>query len=155
MEYKYNLKDNVLIIGKAEILPYSLEENGIGVCSSCESDLVSVSYHSFENNTIIVTRCPECGMMYANKYDIEWNWLEEAPISQFFSSHQQNDPKASEDIEVLENIPTKQLSTIFSPAEIGAMFAKARGDKYIRQYLYRARKKYLDFEELFGIKLQV
>lgn len=155
MEYKYDLKDNVLIIGKLEIPPYSLEENIIGVCSTCESNLVSVSYHSSENNKIIVGRCSKCEMMYANLYDVEWSWLEEAPISQFFSSHQQNDPKANEDIELLENIPLKQLSTIFSATEIDVMFAKARGEKYIRQYLYRARKKYPDFEEVFGIKLQV
>ena len=49
----------------------------------------------------------------------------------------------------------KQLSTIFSPAEIDAIFAKVRGEKYIRQYLYRARKKYDYFEEVFGIKIQV
>ncbi len=73
MEYKYNLKDNVLIVGKVEIPPYSLEENGIGICNTCESDLVSVSYHSFENNKIIMAKCPECGMICANIYDIEWN----------------------------------------------------------------------------------
>lgn len=155
MEYKYNLKDNVLIIEKVEIPPYSLEENVIGICSSCELDLVSVSYHLFENNEIIVVKCPECGMMYANIYDIEWNWLEEVPISQFFPSHQKNDSNASEDIRILKNISMKQLSTIFSSAEIDAIFAKASGEKYIRQYLYRARKKYPDFEEVFGIKLQV
>ena len=155
MEYKYNLKDNLLIIAKAEIPSYSLEENEIGVCITCESNLVSISYHSFENNKIIVAKCPECGMMSANIYNIEWNWLEETSISQFFYSHQQNDSKTSEDIKALENIPIKQLSTIFSPAEIDAMFAKARGEKYIRQYLYRARKKYDYFEEVFGIKIQV
>jgi len=156
MDYKYDLKNNILHIDGMQVPSYNLEENEIGVCSKCDSDLVSVSYHSFNNTVIVVARCNACDVMYANIYDADWGWVDEVPTSQFFpSTRPQDNSTTIGDIEALESIPMKQLRTIFSPAEVDAMFAIARGKKYVRQYLYRARKKYGNFEEVFGFTLQI
>lgn len=48
-----------------------------------------------------------------------------------------------------------KLTTIFSPSEIESMMAKSLGKKYVRQYLYRARKKYEKFQDVFGITLDI
>jgi hypothetical protein len=60
-----------------------------------------------------------------------------------------------DDYEGLEKIPIKALHAVFATGEIEAIFAKAKNEKPIRQYLYRARKKYDLFEELFDIRLKV
>lgn len=55
----------------------------------------------------------------------------------------------------LKKIPIKMLEAVFPPKEIEALFAKAKNEKPIRQYLYRARKRYDYFEELFDIRLEL
>lgn len=55
----------------------------------------------------------------------------------------------------LSKVPLNKLNTIFSPSEIEAMFSKSLGEKYVRQYLYRARKKYKKFQDVFGITLDI
>lgn len=55
----------------------------------------------------------------------------------------------------LTNVPMNKLTTIFSPSEIESMMAKSLGKKYVRQYLYRARKKYEKFQDVFGITLDI
>jgi hypothetical protein len=55
----------------------------------------------------------------------------------------------------VSKVPMNKLTTIFSPSEIEAMIAKSLGEKYVRQYLYRARKKYPKFRDVFGITLDI
>lgn len=55
----------------------------------------------------------------------------------------------------LNQIPTEQLEAVFSKAEIQALFQKANHEKYVRQYYHRAKKKYKDFEKIFGIRINI
>ena len=55
----------------------------------------------------------------------------------------------------LETIPLKKLEAVFSRGEIEALFARAKEETPIRQYLYRARKKYELFEEIFDMRLEL
>jgi hypothetical protein len=48
-------------------------------------------------------------------------------------------------------IPLLKLKSVFSEAEIQTLIQKSKKEKYIRQYYHRAKKKYKDFEEIFGI----
>lgn len=152
MEYSYDLKDKDLYIDENQINACSLEKNEIGNCSNCDSILMSLSYHTVDNKNIIVTKCASCGAFYANIYDSDWNWVEEVHISllpiQILISNQRID-----DLEGLESIPIKKLETVFSKGEIEALFARAKNETPIRQYLYRARKKYELFDEIFDVKL--
>ncbi len=152
MEYSYDLKDKDLYIDENQINAYSLEKNEIGNCSNCDSILMSFSYHTVEDKNIIVTKCASCGAFYANIYDSDWNWVEEVHISllpiQILISNQRID-----DLEGLKSIPIKKLEAVFSKGEIEALFSRAKNETPIRQYLYRARKKYKLFEEIFDTKL--
>ena len=152
MEYSYDLKGNNLCVEENRIPAYSLEENEIGNCTSCDSILMSLSYHAAEESTIVVTKCITCGTFYANIYDSEWNWVDEVkvsllPIPIYISS------QIIDDWNGLESIPMKKLEAVFSRGEIEALFARARNETPIRQYLYRARKKYKLFEEIFDLEL--
>ncbi|MGP8320919.1 MAG: hypothetical protein ACT6FE_01130 [Methanosarcinaceae archaeon] len=166
MDYGYDLKNNILYIDRNCVQAYGIEENEIGVCSTCGAYLLSISYHSFDN-LIIVAKCSRCNLISANIYDINWTWLDEIIISHFFSEiiknkntgcgalHNEGGSNVGTGLKLIKNIPMKQLQTIFSPAEINAMFSRARGDKYVRQYLYNARKKYKTFEDVFGVNIDV
>ena len=152
MEYSYDLKENDLYIGENQIHAYSLEENEIGNCSRCDSILMSLSYHKAGERTIIVTKCSFCGAFYANIYDSEWNWVDEVQVSLLpipipISNQRIDDWKG------LESISMKKLEAVFSRGEIEALFARAKDETPIRQYLYRARKKYELFEEIFDLEL--
>jgi len=57
--------------------------------------------------------------------------------------------------ENFKKIPAEQLKTVFSTAEIQAILQKANGEKTIRQYYHRAKKKYSKFEEIYGIKINI
>ncbi|WP_340818176.1 hypothetical protein [Methanolobus sp. WCC4] len=149
MEIRYDIEKNIIQVDSVEIDPQSLDKNFIGVCSNCNSDVSSLSYHAYEKGTIVAGKCSLCDTIFAIRYDTDWNWQGEEPITQFF------DIKNCNDLKVLDGIDKKKLSTVFTPAETGAMYAKVRGEKYVRQYLYRARKKYADFEELFGININI
>jgi hypothetical protein len=152
MEYSYDLKENDLYIGENRIHAYSLEENEIGNCTNCDSMLMSLSYHAAEEGTVVVTKCISCGAFYANIYDYGWNWVDEVkvyllPIPIPISNQIIDDWKG------LEAIPLKKLEAVFSRGEIEALFSRAKDETPIRQYLYRARKKYKLFEEIFDIEL--
>lgn len=152
MEYSYDLKGNDLYIGKNRIHAYSLEKNEIGTCTNCDSILMSLSYHMAEEKNVVVTKCVSCGAFYANIYDSGWNWVDEVRVSLLpITIHISN--QTIDDLEGLEAIPMKKLEAVFSRGEIEALFARAKDEAPIRQYLYRARKKYKLFEELFNIKL--
>ncbi|MDW5551003.1 MULTISPECIES: hypothetical protein [Methanosarcina] len=152
MEYGYDLKENDLYVGENLIHAYSLEENEIGNCTNCNSILMSLSYHVSGEKTVVVTKCISCGAFYANIYDSEWNWVDEIQISLLpipipISNQRIDDWKG------LEAIPLKKLEAVFSRGEIEALFARAKDETPIRQYLYRARKKYKLFEEIFDLEL--
>ncbi|WP_292470630.1 hypothetical protein [Methanolobus sp.] len=149
MEIRYDIENSVIQVDGVDLYAHTLDKNFIGVCSNCNSDVNSLSYHSYESGMIVAARCSLCDTIFAIMYDENWKWKGEETISKFFNL------KSSNDLRNLEGIDRKKLSTIFTPAETTSMYAKARGEKYIRQYLYRARKKYNDFEELFGIQINI
>jgi hypothetical protein len=149
MNIKYDMESNVMQIDDIDLYPENLDHNFIGICNSCNSDVISLSYHAHDNGMVVAGKCAACDLLYAIFYDTEWNWQGEEPIEQFF------DINSSNSIKFLDNIDRKKLETVFTPAETTAMYAKASGEKYVRQYLYRARKKYDDFYELFGIHINI
>ncbi|MDG6244586.1 MAG: hypothetical protein QCH31_09410 [Methanolobus sp.] len=149
MVIRYDIEKNVLQIDGNDLYPQSLDENFIGLCNNCNADVASLSYHSNAENTIVVAKCGSCKTIYSIVYDKDWNWQGEEAITQFFKL------KDSNDLRILDSIDKKKLATVFTPAETTAMYAKARGEKYVRQYLYRARKKYTDFKELFDVQLNI
>jgi hypothetical protein len=171
--YSYDLKENIFYAGDRRIPAYELEENDIGTCGDCDSTITSLSYHELDDKFIVAGKCINCGALSANIYDNEWNWFSEVAIPHFSrqipASTADNEdiklPDAREpeqpldqdidDLELLNSIPMKQIEAIFSPTEIKAMFARAKGEKCVRQYLYNARKKYQTFEDVFGIKLSI
>jgi hypothetical protein len=154
MEYKYDLNENALYIEENKIPAYSLEKNEIGNCTSCDSVLISLSYHTADENIVVVTKCTSCGAFYANIYDSNWNWVDEAQIILIPIPIPISNPVIGS-LEELESIPIKKLEAVFSKGEIEALFARAKDKTPIRQYLYRARKKYSLFEEIFNLKLDL
>lgn len=154
MEYGYDLNGNNLYTEGKQIPAYSLEQNEIGNCSNCDSILMSLSYHSVGETIAVVTKCISCGSFYVNFYDPKWNWVDETPIFlvpiPIFISNQIID-----NFEELKKISIKKLEAVFSKGEIEALFARARDEIPVRQYLYRARKKYELFEEIFDLRLDL
>ena len=167
MSYTYDPKNNILFHKKTELSLDGLEQNFIGACSKCNADVISISYHTNGDHTTVAAKCTNCGQMYAIIYDAFWNWIGEhsidlrnpydAPCQEpnSITTTGECQEVLSDDFKDLQSIPTKKLLTVFTPAEIETMFAKAAGKKHVRQYLYRARKKYDDFQELFGIYLNI
>jgi hypothetical protein len=154
MEHDYDLKTSNLYIEENRIPAYSLEKNEIGNCSNCDAILISLSYHSVGETIEVVTKCASCGAFYVNIYDSGWNWMGEAPVFLLpipipISNQIIDDHKG------LERISMKKLEAVFSRGEIEALFAKAKNETPIRQYLYRARKKYELFEEIFDLRLEL
>jgi hypothetical protein len=154
MEHNYDLKTNNLCIEESRIPAYSLEKNEIGNCSNCDAILISLSYHSVGETIVVVTKCGSCGAFYVNIYDVGWNWIDEAPVSLLPISIPISN-QIIEDDKGLGKISMKKLEAVFSRGEIEALFAKAKNENPIRQYLYRARKKYELFEEIFDLKLEL
>ena len=154
MEYSYDLNGNNLYIEESQIPAYSLEENEIGNCSNCDSLLISLSYHSVGEKIVVVTKCVSCGAFYVNIYDSKWNWIDEAPVS-LLPIPIPISNQIIDDCKGLEAIPIKKLEAVFSRGEIEALFARAKDETPIRQYLYRARKKYELFEEIFDLRLEL
>lgn len=172
MLFKYDSSNNFLQVDNTIVPSYDLTENPIGTCSFCDAQIISQSYHNLGDNIAVVAYCEDCGASFVNLYDKEWNWLSEQPISHFFSYQesdvQKRDPQIEErksNVEKLvyeemyytdlTKVSMNKLTTIFSPSEIEAMIAKSLGEKYVRQYLYRARKKYKKFQDVFGITLDI
>ena len=154
MDYRYDLTDNNLCVGESRIPAYDLEENEIGNCSNCSSILVSLSYHSVSETNVVVTRCVSCRAFYANIYDLEWSWVDEIPLSLLPIPITISNKVINESKE-LEKLPLIKLQAVFSRGELEALFARTRNETPIRQYLYRARKKYKLFEEIFEIRLEL
>ncbi|ADI73957.1 conserved hypothetical protein [Methanohalobium evestigatum Z-7303] len=167
MESKYHIETGTLYINGYITPAYKFEKNEIGTCSTCNFEMVSISYHIYKNCYLVVTECVSCKKLYLNIFNNKWDWQNEIPLKMLNSKslkqsedvksqkNNTNDIDGYNELEMLNNIPVKQMRTIFSPTEIEAMFAKARGEEYTRQYLYRARKKYQDFEDVFGIRLTI
>ncbi|WP_440951949.1 hypothetical protein [Methanococcoides sp. FTZ1] len=171
--YSYDLNNNIFYSGERQIPAYELEENEIGTCEKCQSTILSLSYHEIDDEFIVTGKCSICGNISANIYGHEWNWISEIFISHFFGQTPaqttedselqipearkslKNEDNGIDDLELLNSIPMNQIETIFSPTEIKAMFARAKGEKCVRQYLYNARKKYKTFEDVFGIKIDI
>lgn len=154
MEYSYDLRENYLWLEENKIPAYSLEENEIGNCSNCNAMISSLSYHAADEAIIVVTKCPSCGSFFANSYDPEWNWMDEAPVSLLPISIPIINQSIS-DWEGFAAIPMKKLEVIFSRGEIEALISRAKNESPIRQYLYRARKKFDLFEEIFDLRLEL
>ncbi len=170
MLFKYDSSNNFLQVDNTIVPSYDLTKNPIGICSFCDAQIISQSHHYLGNDIAVVACCEKCGASFINLYDREWNWLSEQPISHFFSYTESNMHEKGKsnkarisDRSVLEElyytdlskVPLNKLNTIFSPSEIEAMFSKSLGKKYVRQYLYRARKKYKKFQDVFGIILDI
>lgn len=164
MSYTYDLQNNTLKADETELPLDNLEQNLVGTCSKCNADVISISYHLLDNWTVVAARCSACGRMYAIQYDEYWSWLGEHPLREVTSVEQASDKpdldeeentEPSEELLALQAVPLKKLETVFTQAEIKALFAKASGKKHVRQYLYRARKKYSEFGELFDIYLRI
>jgi hypothetical protein len=156
--------NHTLYLDSVELPLHSQEENVIGTCSNCNSDVWSISYHVLNDNTVVAAKCIICDTVHAIMYDDLWNWLGEEIISTgLISGNNAASSTVTKAIEspdsdgllYLRSIPSKKLSAVFSPAEIEAMFFKASDQKYVRQYLYRARKKYHNFNELFDTILNI
>lgn len=147
--FEYELENNVLHVNGTEVKPYGLEDNDIGTCNACGSNLKTLSYHSFKDDILVVTKCTSCKRFTLIIYNKDWNWINEVIISQFLEH------ETSDDLLFLNSLSQKQLQTIFSPTEITAMFNRAKRKKCVRQYLYNARKKYQVFEDVFGIKISI
>ncbi|ABE51521.1 hypothetical protein [Methanococcoides burtonii] len=164
-KYTYDLKKKTLHI-EHQILAVDSEENEVGTCSKCRSPIVSLSYHAIDKEFIIVGKCTKCEKLTANIYDQDWNWVSEIPNSHFSryvakagtSTPMKNEVEVDQKLSglaLLESIPEKQLHSVFSATEITAMFARAKGESCVRQYLYNARKKYQKFEDIFGFIIEV
>ncbi|MDD2439881.1 MAG: hypothetical protein PHD41_06705 [Methanosarcinaceae archaeon] len=153
MDYKYDLQKKILFVGENKLPAYSLENNEVGSCSICDLPLLSLSYHSSEDRILVPTKCDFCGVFHVNIYSLGWIWLAEAPLSLVPIPIPLSNPCVN-DLKGLEAISPIKLKAVFSEGEITALFTKARAETPIRQSLYRARKKYAYFEELFELKLE-
>ncbi|AKB18552.1 MULTISPECIES: hypothetical protein [unclassified Methanosarcina] len=154
MEYRYDLNEKTLYIEGNRIPAYSLEKNEIGNCTICDSMLMSLSYHSAGENIAVITKCVSCGAFYANIYDSDWNWVSEVQVTLLPIPILISNP-VIDSWEGLEAVSIKKLEAVFSRGEIEALFARAKDKNPIRQYLYRARKKYELFEEIFDLRLEL
>ena len=154
MEHNYDLKTNSLYIEESRIPAYSLEKNEIGNCSNCDAIIMSLSYHSVGDTIVVVTKCASCGAFYVNIYDSGWNWIDEAPVS-LLPIPIPISNQIIADYKGLERISMKKLEAVFSRGEIEALFTRAKNETPTRQYLYRARKKYDLFEEIFDLRLEL
>jgi len=83
LTYSFDLKENMLYAGERQIPAYELEANEIGTCGNCESIIISLSYHEADGEFIVVGKCTNCGLLSANIYDPDWNWVSEISISHF------------------------------------------------------------------------
>ena len=53
MNCEYDTENKYLRVDGNDISAYDCEENEVGVCSICQSDLMSISYHSFEDKILV------------------------------------------------------------------------------------------------------
>ncbi|OBZ35216.1 hypothetical protein [Methanohalophilus sp. DAL1] len=154
---RYSLPNKLLCIDDNRLIPpFEEEKNEMGVCSECEGPLFSFTYHNFQDYTAVVCRCDDCSLLRIILFDPAWEWVGEYPVS-IIDDASQNSVNLVENksISDIGNIAAVKLETVFSPREIEAMIQKSKGENYVRQYLYNARKKYSLFTELFGYYLEI
>jgi hypothetical protein len=154
---RYSLPNKLLCIDNDRLIPpFEEEVNEMGVCSECEGPLFSFTYHKFQDYTAVVCRCGDCSLLRIILFDPAWEWVGEYPVS-IIDDASQNSVNLVENksISDIGNIAAVKLETVFSPREIEAMIQKSKDEKYVRQYLYNARKKYPRFNELFGYSLEI
>ena len=135
-------KSHILIFQGQRLQPVSLEENMVGFCSRCDSELLSLGYYSLDGDWIVSARCSN-GHINLMRYDLQWNWQGDFDVL------------AVKDRSDVSMIDRKMLEAVFTQAEIRDMLACQKKLPYTRQNLYRARAKYQKFESLFGIKLDI
>lgn len=122
--------------------PISLDNNMVGFCAQCDSDLISFAYYKNDIRWLVSAKCRNNHYVLI-QYDLNWNWL----IDQ--------DLELSEIKTSFCSVPQEKLAAVFTPAEIRDMLAFESGTPFTRQNLYRARAKFDKFEKLFGIKLKL
>ncbi len=124
--------------------PFSLENNIVGFCSLCKSELKSIAYYRQDSEWLVCARCQGEHLVLI-QYDLDWNWL----------SDQDLQISAETKSISISTISRDKLEAVFTPAEIRDMEAFERGEPYTRQNLYRARAKYEKFEKLFGVRINL
>ncbi|AEH60787.1 conserved hypothetical protein [Methanosalsum zhilinae DSM 4017] len=170
MKCEYDIETNILNIDGNLLEPCSLDENETGSCISCSNKLISISYHQMDNPdigkaNIVVSECDGCRSIFASLHDGDWNWIDDIQVSDHLEStplqkitplneHSKKESSLKESVRI-EDIPEEKLRAVFSPKELEAIYAKYNGNHCVRQYLYRARKKYSKFKKLFGIELNI
>ena len=156
---EYNPEKSILWVADDIYFSEKCETGDIGCCVQCGNYLETLSFHKLAAFNAIVTKCAFCDRFLLFLYDLDWNWCKE--IDLIVSKRQPSAKIGFDDfsslsgLQLLERIPENALRTIFSPREIEAMFLRAEGGKYVRQYLYNARKKYSKFSDVFGISIDV
>ena len=135
---------HVLYFEGKKLDPISLENNKVGICDKCDSDLESLAYHRIDSGWLVSAKCKNehFALML---FDLEWNWLGDKEL-------RIAEEKESKSI---SHISMEKLEAIFTRAEIRDMIACEQGQSFTRQNLYRARAKYDRFEKLFGIKINI
>jgi hypothetical protein len=152
-------------------------------CTGLLKSLSSHCRLKTEKKYYIVSSCTNCLTTYVHQYDSNWSWIDENepelveydPAAQKSkenigqSDHiNHSDDKTNQAVfqipiyndiissyDDLNQIPLLKLKSVFSEAEIKTLIQKSKKEKYVRQYYHRAKKKYKDFEEIFGIKLDI
>ncbi|MBP2029575.1 hypothetical protein J2755_000495 [Methanohalophilus levihalophilus] len=156
---EYNPEENILWIANDRYKPETCEIGDIGNCIRCGNELETLSFHEVTPFNAIAARCTSCNRLLLSIYDSDWSWYKEVDLSRTTKVVDQDQKPTDLDelsgLQLLEAIPENALKTIFSPREVEAMFSRARGEKYVRQYLYNARKKYSRFADVFGILIDV
>lgn len=159
---EYNLTENLLWIADVCFYPESFDAGNIGNCTFCGSEMETLSFHRVESFNAIVAKCNTCDRLLLSLYDPDWVWYDEVNLSssdRLPVARTGHEPYCElsnlSGLQLLEALPNNVLGTIFSPREIEAMFLRASGKKYVRQYLYNARKKYSRFADVFGIIIDV
>lgn len=122
--------------------PLSAEENLVGFCAKCESELLSLAYHKSDAGWMVSARCKNDHLVLM-RYDLNWNWLEDQEL------------EICAEATFISSIPREKLEAVFTRAEIRDLEACENGQPFTRQNLYRARAKYDRFEKLFGIRIKI
>jgi hypothetical protein len=156
---EYNPVNKILWIDDDSYYPEKCDIGGIGNCDQCGNELETLSFHKLTSFNAIVAKCTTCDRLLLSLYDFNWGWHNERELTPSKRLPSTKNVVANlsnlSGLLLLEAIPENALKTIFSPREMEAMFARAEGKKYVRQYLYNARKKYSRFADIFDITLDI
>ena len=181
MSYQYNFGKKILLFNGMLLPSIKYDVDEIGICIKCSNSLKLLSAHmnpadsendKGHNNTdhkFLVSACIKCSSVFVNIYDSSWSWLADAEPELINTEMLPDSPSDKKEKvfkipiyteiinspEELEKIPMEQLKTIFSAAEIQSIFHKANGEKTVRQYYHRAKKKYPKYEEIYGVRIDI